>query len=179
MDSTKVIAGTGHRPNRYRKGWKGYNVSQPIIIQLIKEVLSIHNPSLIISGGCLGFDMALAQAALDLDIPYDLYIPYLNYGSTWADHNKRKLSIYKTRCRRLKYIHADNLSTPKTISKVLYKRDCIMVDNADLVIAFFNGDYDSGTGNTIRYANELARNKKEVMNIYDRYAKLFSPGDNQ
>jgi predicted Rossmann fold nucleotide-binding protein DprA/Smf involved in DNA uptake len=42
------------------------------------------------------------------------------------------------------------------------KRNELLVDHGDLVIAFFNGDYKSGTGQAIRYAEKTGKKVYQI-----------------
>jgi hypothetical protein len=82
-----VLAGTGHRPQIL--GGYSQSVSNKLFKLALVEIEEL-NPTKVIAGGALGWDTAIAQAALELDIPLELHIPCLNYESRWPIYSQLK-----------------------------------------------------------------------------------------
>ncbi len=96
-----IIAGTGHRP-KYMPG--GYDENDPWQVELKESIafwLDWEKPSLVISGGAQGFDMFLAEQALLLNIPFDLYLPFKESSNKWPEYSQKRLENLKTRARRV------------------------------------------------------------------------------
>ena len=68
-----IIAATGHRPDKL--GGYGSIVADRLF-HLAYETLEELAPTLVISGMALGWDMAVAEAAFCLDIPFHAYRPF-------------------------------------------------------------------------------------------------------
>lgn len=68
----KIICGTGHRPDKL--GGYSNEVTQKLI-RVCRFGLEKLQPSLVISGMALGYDQALAEAAIELKIPFHAYCP--------------------------------------------------------------------------------------------------------
>jgi len=75
-----IIAGTGHRPNKL----SGYgSEASKKLFHLARHALNELQPDGVISGLALGWDTALADAALDLRIPLTAAIPFEGQQSRW------------------------------------------------------------------------------------------------
>ena len=62
-----IVAGTGHRPNKLG----GYNNESFLkLVNIAEDALKQMEVTEVISGMALGWDMALAQAAINLNIPF-------------------------------------------------------------------------------------------------------------
>lgn len=150
-----IIAGTGHRP-KYMPGqydeldnWQ-VNLKLRLTAQLIQD-----SPKLVISGGALGFDIFLAEAAIGAEIPFDLYLPFKGTGSNWPEASQKRLSNLKNKARRVVY-------TSWEYSKSCFHvRDYAMVDDANLIYSCLNPEFTSGgTFATVKYANKKNKNIK-------------------
>lgn len=75
-----TVAGTGHRPDKLG----GYSKEAgDALFTVASDYLQKTQPSLVISGGALGWDTELALAAISLGIPLSVYIPFLGQDSVW------------------------------------------------------------------------------------------------
>lgn len=124
-----------------------------------------------IAGGALGFDTeaaleVLRQKKSNKDIQLHIYAPCLEQDKYWKFPQKL---LYK---KILK--HADYVDMPNTY----YNNQCMKIRNYKMVeasghlIAYYNGTFKSGTGQTFRYAKKLGRN---IINICKNY-KEEKPG---
>jgi len=150
-----IIAGTGHRPDKV--GGYSKDVKIHLITVATNYLLTIPRDTIIISGMALGWDQALAQAALALDFKVWAYVPFLGQESKWPqeiqDHYKLMLSY----CDKVKYCSEPGYSAMK-----MQIRNAMMVDDADSILAYYNGT-PGGTQNCINYANAKG---KPVINLY-------------
>src|SRR6478609_5888932 len=77
-----IIAGTGHRPDKLG----GYeNRTRLALGGLATEYLAQKRPDLVISGMALGWDQALAGAAVALEIPFLAIIPFEGQERKWPE----------------------------------------------------------------------------------------------
>jgi len=152
---TRIIAGTGHRPKVL--GGYGNDTLLPII-ELLCETLTKLRPDKVISGMALGFDQALALAAIKLHIPFIAAVPHDGQESIWPESAQRKYKFILDRAETVAVICPGEYAREK-----MQKRNEWMVDNADLVLALWNGQ-PGGTANCINYARKTG---KKIMNLYD------------
>lgn len=121
------------------------------------HVLYAHNVEMLISGMAIGYDMACAAAALRIKIPVIAVIPFDGQHEMWSENDIKKYEE----------ILNNSLTTVKVLSPAargfshaaeLYKkRNKYVVDNGDVLMAGWSGDYRSGTGYTVRYANKIGK----------------------
>ena len=154
-----IVAGTGHRPNKLG----GYSTQAfEKLAFIISKWLEENNPSEVISGMALGYDQALAVAAIRLNIPVAAYIPCLNHSSKWPQASQKLYARILAKCSR-----------QVMVTDVQYSKSCMqarnerMVDDSDLILAMWDGT-SGGTGNCIRYANKKG---KKISNLYDIFLK--------
>lgn len=117
----------------------------------------------------LGWDQALARAAINLGIPFDAYVPFAGQEWRWpaaAQYQYRQLLMFADRV-----IVCDQ--GPYAVYK-MQRRNERMVDACDLVLALWNGA-EGGTANCVRYALDMA--KKPVENCWAEWERLTAAGD--
>lgn len=159
-----VIAGTGHRPEKLGGyGWKVHSK----LFGFAKGVLTAmcHNmgETKIITGMALGWDMALADAALALKIPYIAAVPFTGQESKWSP-------LLQTHYRRL-LESAEKVEVvcrgPYSVWK-MEERNQWMVDNCTRVLALWDGS-KGGTYNCIQYAKMV---DVPIDNVWDQWEHL-------
>lgn len=155
-----IICGTGHRPNKLG----GYdNKTFDNLVSLAHMYLCVATDlKQVISGGALGWDQALATAALDLRIPTVLALPFPGFEDRWPQPSKTYLHSLMHRASEIVYV-----CEPGYAGWKMQKRNEWMVDKADLVLALWDGS-TGGTGNCINYANKV---KKPIVNLWEEYTK--------
>ena len=152
-----IIAGTGHRPNKLG----GYSKqASRRIYDVAKHYLDTMEPDGVISGLALGWDMELAEAALDLCIPLTCAIPFAGQESRWPKESQDR---WNKIVKHATYTHI--VSEGGYAPWKMQTRNIWMVDNCDLVLALWDGS-DGGTGNCIKYANKI---DKPIVNLWDKY----------
>jgi uncharacterized phage-like protein YoqJ len=155
-----IVAGTGHRPNKLG----GYNNESFIkLINIAENALKQIEVTEVISGMALGWDMALAQAAINLNIPFIAAIPFKGYENMWQDKSKKYFYLLLSKAKEVKYICDGDYSPDK-----MQIRNKWMVDNSDLILSMYNGDKSGGTYNCIKY---IETQKKQHVNLYEKFNK--------
>lgn len=157
-----ILVGTGHRP-KYLGGY-GKDIRH-ILEDICLIELKRLSPSLIISGGALGWDIALAKTAISLNIPLDMYIPCKEYESKWPLESQLIYREVLNKANNVIYI-----SDTYHIS-LLNKRNKYMIDRADIVLALFNGNPKGGTYNAVRYAQLKG---KHIVNLWEKFEEYRS-----
>jgi uncharacterized phage-like protein YoqJ len=156
-----IIAGTGHRPPKLG----GYDEKTfQRLVQFAEIQLEGLSPSTVVSGMALGWDQALAHACITIGIPFVAAVPCPGHSDPWPDYSKK----------RYDYIlgHAKSIITvsDRYSSVVMQRRNIVMVDMADEILALWNGT-GGGTANCIAYARQQ---KKPIINVWDEYIQ-FKP----
>lgn len=152
-----IIAATGHRPKSLKTG---YDLAP--LIALAKPWLAARAPSVILSGMALGWDQAVAIAALDLGISVHAYIPFNGQADAWPTHSQVAYQNLLLRCAYIKVVSPGGYEPWK-----MQVRNEAMVDDCDSVLALWNGEKTGGTYRCVEYAEKKAR--KPVSNVWDIY----------
>lgn len=124
----------------------------------------------VISGMALGFDTALATAALELQIPLIAAIPFKGQDSKWQQGDRLRYEHIMFQTQKIVYVDeiAEYALAQLGYSpEKMHKRNQYMVDNCDEVLALFDGS-PSGTANCIRYAESLG---KPILNVWKSWMK--------
>ena len=136
MDTKITCCFTGHRPNSLPFGYDEQNPQcirmRFLIWNLLNKLITEKGVTHFISGMALGIDQICAEVVLELkarhpEITLECAFPCETQAETMLQHH------YDKDC--------------------MQKRNRYMVDSSDIIIAVWNGK-PSGTGNTIRYAQE-------------------------
>ena len=140
-----IIAWTGHRP----QGLSNCDGARQLVIDKTKELLEHYKYDELsyITGGAQGVDYWAACCAVAEYIPCTIYLPFPLKIMTkmWDDSDREDL--------RDLLIFANCKIISKAYSKQGYQiRNIKMVDDADQLIAVWNGKECGGTWNTIKYA---------------------------
>jgi uncharacterized phage-like protein YoqJ len=156
-----IVAGTGHRPNKLG----GYTKEAFDKLVAIAESYIKSNPQItkIISGMALGWDQALAQAAINCDIPFLAAIPCYNQDKMWPQKSKDYYNYLLSRATEMVFVTKAEYN-----SMCMQVRNMYMVHNCDILLALFDGTA-GGTSNCIHYA--ISKNKP-VVNLYEQYKQL-------
>lgn len=154
------IAITGHRPDKLNYDYDLTGALTARIQEKIELVLRdyIDKPdTTLITGMALGIDTLFALIAVELELPFIAAIPCSGQYQKWTEKSKK---LYH------KLINSP-LCTKHYVSKLPYDNKCMdarnrwMVDNADLIIAVWNGS-PGGTANCVKYARAK---KKHIIYI--------------
>ncbi len=155
------LTATGHRPEKLSVGKKnGYSNTARAILQdlardSIKLLQSQYEIREIISGMALGWDTAVALAALELQIPLICAIPCYTQPKNWPSHSVAFWAAIRQKATEVHYISQSYTPT------CMQQRNEWMVDRADKVLALWNGS-EGGTKNCIRYAGKVGKQHRNV-----------------
>lgn len=152
-----IIAGTGHRPNKLG----GYSQSaQNKLVKIAEDWLIEHKPEKILSGMAIGWDQALAIAAVKQEIPFIAVVPFKGQERMWS---KDSIMVYNALLLLAKDIVV--VSQGDYSYEKMQLRNQYLVDNSDKILAMYDGS-EGGTRNCIAYAR---RKLKPVINLFDKY----------
>lgn len=151
---------TGHRPQLLGGYDENNEINQNIKNQLevaIIDLIKNKGIKFFISGGALGTDLWSAEIILKLKKDYQIKLfiaqPFPSQSSKWNQDQIIKYNEILKRADKVIPVSPDPYSSAK-----MMKRNRFMIDRSDWVIAVFNGDYKSGTGNCLKYAESLNKN---------------------
>lgn len=178
------LAATGHRPDKLG-GWNNEHalirITQLAYVYL-GIVLRKETPTELhaISGMALGWDTAWALAALmhrDEGHPVKLVcaVPFSSQPDAWQ-RNPKNVERWHDLVRRADQfvILAENPRTKYEAARFLNDRNLWMVEQADSIVALWNGDHTStngkrsGTGNCVMDAR---KRNKPVTNLWPSWVK--------
>lgn len=162
-----ILCGTGHRPEKLTPQGKGiYFEGLPELegrlIDLCLLALERFKPEQVISGFALGFDLALAEAAIQLELPLVAAVPFARQEKKWTHSQQAKYQELLTRADEIKVVNFGGYAFWK-----MNARNEWIVDHADLVLALWNGAA-SGTGNCVEYATAQG---VEVVNLWNNWQR--------
>lgn len=156
-----IVCGTGHRPNKLG----GY--SPKIIAKTIATAhiwLDCNRPVRVISGMAQGWDIALALAAIKLRIPLTCAIPFEGQQNPWPLEDRKRFDKVIFSADTVKVISPGPYAAWK-----MEVRNKWMVDNSDIILALYNGDFKGGTANCIKYAKLKNR---QIFNMWEYFTTL-------
>ena len=154
--SIKTCAFTGHRPSKMPWG-QDENSPEDVLFKFrLRESLEYligKGYVNFLSGGAQGFDMMAAEIVLSLKETYPwimltMVCPWNGQADRWPEDQRQRWRHILEESDRVIY-------TSGSYEKgVFFQRNRYLVENADLILAAYNGDSRSGTGMTIRYAHK-------------------------
>lgn len=154
-----VLCGTGHRPNKL--GGYGKLVFEELTMTACQGLGNVvGSVEKVISGGALGWDQALANAAIRLDIPLCLALPFDGFECKWPKESQELLHRLIKRADEVVLVSDGSYAPWK-----MQTRNVWMVEHADTVLALWNGS-DGGTANCIRYAEKVG---KPIINLWETF----------
>lgn len=152
-----IVCGTGHRPDKLG----GYNIETTNkLIQIASTWLREYKPTKIISGMALGWDTALASAAISNEIPLIAAVPFKGQESRWPTESQKEFNRILNKATSIVYVSDGGYAAWK-----MQVRNEWMVNNADVVLALYNGDASGGTHNCLEYAK---KKEKQVVNLWEK-----------
>lgn len=160
-----IICGTGHRPDKL--GGYGQDVTDKLI-SLATDALEELHPEQVISGMALGWDQALATAAIRLDNPVLAAVPFKGQESTWNQESQDIYNSILAKCKKVAIISDGGY----TIAKMMLRNNW-MVDNSTHVLALWNGSR-GGTYQTVKYAQKVG---KPIRNLWNKFIGIHDEND--
>lgn len=153
-----IIAGTGHRPEKL--GGYGQDIAHRLV-KIAGEYLDELKPDTVISGMALGWDQALAAAAMARGFEWWAYVPFRGQEKMWPDGAKKLYHEMLSRANAVHYV-----CSPGYAGWKMQARNEAMVDHATHVLALWNGDGSGGTWNCVRYAQMT---NKPIINAWEKW----------
>lgn len=149
-----IIAATGHRPNKLG----GY--SHDALIKLVEFAKINLNADTVISGMALGWDTAVAMAAMEKSIPFIAAIPFESQDKLWPQDSQILYRYLVKHAQKVVYVQPGEYSPWKMMA-----RNRWMVDQADSMLALWNGT-SGGTASCVSYAT---LKNKPINNLWEQW----------
>lgn len=148
---------TGNRPFKLDKD-KAL-IAKKEMLNAITKLHNKHDDLVILTGMALGPDQWAADICAYYGIPFDAYLPFKDQDSRWKWHEQEHYAGLMSRARNV-FIAETNAP----IGGAAYlKRNSMMVNDCNCAIVVWNGEYQSGTGSTVR---KIINAKKPYINFY-------------
>lgn len=157
-----VIAFTGHRYDKLG-GYCWKSAKNRKIINALHQLIMHNRADRYICGGALGIDMIAFEICYDekssLECKLEVAIPLREQPKYYREMDKELYTMQLMRANTVTYVDELSEYASENINAKMQKRNEYMVDNADMVIAVWDGS-KGGTKNCIDYA--LSQYKKVV-----------------
>jgi uncharacterized phage-like protein YoqJ len=154
-----VLAVTGHRPSKL--GGYGESAYTKLVL-FARKVLDQLEPIRVITGMALGWDQAIAQACVDLKIPFSAAVPFNGQELTWPRAAQDRYHRLLGQAQEVVIVSDGDYAPEK-----MQVRNQWMVDNCDVLLALYDGS-SGGTANCVRYAEGKS---VPVINIWSSWTK--------
>jgi uncharacterized phage-like protein YoqJ len=152
-----ILAVTGHRPNKLG----GYGAdAQNKVYKVAYLALKGLEPKKVITGMALGWDTCVALACVRLEIPFVAALPFAGQEKRWTPEQQERYHMLLGKAQEVQVVSEGGFSR-----EAMMVRNRWMIDHCDHVLACYNGDRRSGTGNAIGYAKKL---DVPVHNYFER-----------
>lgn len=156
------IAVTGHRPNKIG----GYSdLAQEMLIDFAADWIVRQDDEdelEIITGMALGWDQAVAEAAILTGTPFHAYIPFEGQELRWPESSQ---NYYRSLLKQAADVTV--ACTGKYEPWKMQARNEIMVRHCDRLVALWNGT-TGGTANCVRCAEKVGR---ECVNLWPEWVR--------
>lgn len=164
-----VLSGTGHRPADLLTIGRGIYRDPALLERLDERLIALavaalrrYQPERVISGMALGWDMALADAAVRENIPLVAAIPFEGQEGRWRDEQQARFCRLRAAAAEVVIVSEGSFSAAK-----MQRRNEWMVDHSSLVLALWSGK-TGGTGNCVRYAQTVGT---RIVNLYGAFVR--------
>lgn len=156
-----ILATTGHRPPKL--GGYGDEVRFGLR-RLAGTYLTATQPSRVIVGMALGWDQAVAEAAIECGIPFIAAIPFEGQEGRWPVESQHRYGHLLAAAASVEIV------SPYPGARAMQQRNEWMVDRADRMVALWDGSW-GGTFNCVEYANRV---RVPVDNLWPRWKNNLS-----
>lgn len=155
-----VVAGTGHRPTRLG----GYSdAAFNRLVRFAEDRLLGLGPDSVISGMAQGWDQALAQACVNLGIPFDAAVPFSGQEDRWPGPARARYSRLLGLACSVCVVCEGGYAPWK-----MQRRNEHMVDNCTHLLALCDGS-PGGTSNCLEYAMGKG---VAIVNAWEEWVKF-------
>ena len=144
-----ILGFTGHRPASLPGSYS--DRTNRALLNTADFILAQYKPTKVISGMALGWDMAVAQSAINRGIGLIAAVPFRSQFSKWPKTSQDKYQKLITLADRIEIISLGNYSL-----QAMQLRNQWIVDRCDRLIALWHQG-KGGTKNCVDYALAVNR----------------------
>lgn len=170
-----IVCGSGHR-----KVFGDYPDDDVFraLIQFCRVPLEALQPERVLSGMALGWDLAIARAALLEGIPLTVCLPHEDQCGRWPKHMRRVWREIVEEADQSVLVWKEPGYESWGIDGIGYvhslrKRNDYMVDHSDTVVAYWDGENKGGTAHCLEYARA---SDKKILNGYSGFRAYWNYG---
>lgn len=166
------IAFLGHRPHRLFPGSANpygtveYRLLKEFCAQCLDRLRQTLTIEAVLTGMALGVDQAGAEAAMDLGIPVEAYLPFASMDAKWPARARQKFQELSARCQSVHTVGKGGYS-----AALLYKRNEAMLAGATCAAVLWDGREGGGTWHSIQL---LRRSHKPYWNFWAEWLEVWS-----
>lgn len=162
-----IIAGTGHRKVHAPDVWP--YTPEECLVDFLVPYLKQLQPSHVISGLAIGFDQALALAAIRCSIPFTAAVPFKGQEHKWPASVKTRYAALLREAQHVEYV-----SPPGYEPWKMHARNAWMVDRCDRLVALYDGSGKGGTKACIDYASSKDVKIEMIWPAWCDYVQLIA-----
>jgi predicted Rossmann-fold nucleotide-binding protein len=142
------LAWTGHRPDLFRD----IDGARGAVERAARELVERESVERFLVGGQRGVDTWAAQAALDLNVPFSLFLPFSADAFTagWTDADRAQLEELARRADEVRIVGGYSA------------RNRLLAESGDLLVAVWTGRGGGGTAETVAFARAVGTPIHEV-----------------
>lgn len=142
-----------------RLGITGHRTFKDINPALSDRVWDIlRGADIVYTGMALGFDTFIADLCYDHGIPFIACIPFIEQDAMWSDADKAHYVTLLAAAKEIVF-----MASPGYAAWKYMKRNKYIVDNTDMMLAYWDGKKLGGTYQCVSYAKAQGR---KVINVY-------------
>lgn len=149
---------TGHRPEKIDGYYEDKRVRQWLnefadaMIQNLTAQTKALQPTKVLTGMALGWDTAIADACRNHNVDFVAYVPFDGFELLWPYPERRHYHTLLQVASKVVYCCDAGYEWWK-----LRRRNCMIVDNCQVLLAMYNGDKTGGTQHCVEYADQVHR----------------------
>lgn len=149
------VAVVGHRPDKLGGYRADVSHLEAEVLRIVEKLQELHpNAELVdLCGTAQGADWIGARVFLRTNRPYETYTPFSDFGKNWPLAAQKKLAALIENARE-QHVVTENVKGYNQVVKALFERNAAMIDDADYVVAIWNGDEKGGTAHAMSYAHK-------------------------
>lgn len=164
------VAITGHRPDVFIQSHYSQEQINLVAEGVVATFKRQYKDDLVFNvGGAIGADQIMGRACMEQQVPFHLYLPMTIevQGRYWSQAQRQELhSQYEAAAG----VHIIDPSGDYSV-KNYFLRNRKMVDEADIVVAFWVGKRAGGTFDAIKYG---LKSSKFVLNALNELKPIFN-----
>jgi uncharacterized phage-like protein YoqJ len=157
-----IVTGIAHPPARLHERSE---IPSSELVFLAKMGLNTYRATHLITGLAQGWEQALAKAAIELEIPYSVAIPFPGRDADWK--------------REARLLYLDLLARASDVYRVCdeWFEEAVMeghfwrVDRSEIVLALWDFEFQGDTFQTMSYGLKTGRT---VVNLWNEWSHLYS-----